>query len=130
MIWHHKNIDIEYRDGDQGALLDNLKVYVTYSDNSDSAGDSSNAIFQEVLLKTVESSAFSTNTTDFPTYNLQVSTQEFLNASNNTLEGIAVNDNFFTRFEVTLTDGRVFSTNNTGNNGGLNIDFSVNTLVQ
>ncbi len=124
------DVNLEYRDSDAGALLDKLDIYVSYFDRSENAGDSSNATFEEQLLRTVEETGFSNGENDFPVLNLVITTQEFLDLTNNTLDGIAPNDEYITRFEITLTDGRVFSTNNTGNNGGLISNFNIVTKVE
>ena len=124
------DVNLEYRDSENGALLDKLDVYVSYFDRSENVGDSSNAIFGELLLRTVEETDFSNGENEFPVHNLVITTQDFLDLTNNTLDGIAPSDEFITRFEITLTDGRVFSTNNTGNNGGLISNFNIVTRVE
>lgn len=124
------DVNLEYRDAQDGALLDKLDIYVSYFDRSENEGDSSNATFGEQLLRTVEETSFSNGENGFPVHNLVITTQDFLDLTNNTLDGIAPSDEFLTRFELTLTDGRVFSTNNTGNNGGLISDFNIVTRVE
>ncbi|WP_299209165.1 hypothetical protein [uncultured Dokdonia sp.] len=124
------NTTLEYRDAENGVLLDKLNVYITFIDNTENAGDSSNAIVrQEVLLRAVDATEFSIGQDDFPRYNLIVTTQDFLNITNNSLDGIAPGDDYIVRFEIVLTDGRVFSVNNTGSNGGLTSDFNIITTV-
>lgn len=124
------DVDLEYRDSQDGVLLDKLDIYVSYFDRSENEGDSSNATFGEQLLRTVQETSFFVGENDFPVHNLVITTQDFLDLTNNTLDGIAASDQFITRFEITLTDGRVFSTNNTGNNGGLISDFNIVTTVE
>ncbi|WP_299677364.1 hypothetical protein [uncultured Dokdonia sp.] len=124
------DINLEYRDAENGALLDKVDIFVTFLDKSENIGDSTSAITQEVLLRTVEDTSFSTGDNSFPVHNLIITTQDFLSITNNTLDGIATGDEYITRFEVTLTDGRVFSTNNTANNGGLISNFNVITSVE
>lgn len=120
------NTTLEYRDAQSGNLLDTMDVYVTFFDNSEEAGDSSNAIVdQEVLLSTIQSDAFNPGENNFPVLNLLVNTEDFLEITNNTLEGIEPGDRYNIRFELTLTDGRVFSSNNIGDNGGLSSDFNI-----
>jgi hypothetical protein len=124
------DINLEYRDAENGALLDKLDVYITFVDNTEDAGDSSNAVLEEILLRTVEETDFFNGDNDFPVHNLLITTQDFLDVTNNTLDGIASGDQYITRFIITLTDGRVFSTNNTGNNGGLISNFNIVTSVE
>ncbi len=124
------NTTLEYRDSQNGSLLDTMDVFVTFIDNSEDAGDSSNAIVdQEVLLSTIQNDAFNPGENNFPVFNLLVNTEDFLVITNNTLEGIEPGDLFVIRLELTLTDGRVFSSNNIGNNGGLSSDFIININV-
>jgi hypothetical protein len=99
---------LEYTDGEQGALLDKMNVYATFFDQS-ADGDSSAAITDEVLLRTVEETSFEIGINDLPTYQMTITAQEFLAATNNTNESIAIGDEFFTRLELVLTDGRTFS---------------------
>ena len=122
---------LEYRDAEQGTLLAEMQVFVTFFDNSEGLGDSTTAIVgSEVLLLTVNASQFTNGVSDFPLYPLVISSQEFLDATNNTLEGIATNDRFVTRLGLILTDGRVFSISNIANNGNLNTDFVIVTNVE
>lgn len=122
---------LEYRDGENGSLLDTMTVYITFMDNTENEGDTSSALVnQEVLFTTVDAASFGTGTNGFPVYDLAISSLEFLAATSNTTESIAVSDIFSTRFELLLTDGRIFSSSNIGNNGGLNSDFTINTEVR
>ncbi|MEP0262802.1 hypothetical protein [Dokdonia sp.] len=122
---------VEYRDSESGSLLDDFNIYITFLDNSDNTGDSTNALVrEEVLLRTVEPTEFTLGQDGFPRHNLIITTQDFLTITNNTLDGIASGDEYIVRFELVLTDGRVFSVNNTGDNGGLTSDFNIITTVQ
>lgn len=124
------DINLEYRDSENGVLLDKVDVFITFVDATGDVGDSTNAILDEILLRTIDDTSFSNGVNDFPIHNLLITTQDFLDITNNTLDGIASGDDFITRFELTLTDGRVFSINNTANNGGLINDFSFTTPVE
>ena len=122
---------LEYRDAENGTLLENMKVYITFRDFTQDEGDSSGALVnQEVLLRTIDAANFSNGANNFPVTDLNINAEDFLNTTNNTLSSIAAGDDFLTRLELTLTDGRVFSTNNISDNGGLNSDFSIITKVQ
>lgn len=124
------DVTLEYRDAVDGDLLEKLDVFITFVDSTEDAGDSSNAITEEILLRTVEAADFSTGSNEFPVHNLIITTQQYLDITNSTLETIAPGDDFIARFVLTLTDGRVFSTNNTGNNGGLISSFNIVTSVE
>ena len=122
---------VEYRDAENGSLLGEFRVYITYLDNTEDSGDSTSALVrQEVLLRVIESSTFENGQDGFPRHNLVITTQDFLAITNNTLDGISAGDEYIVRFEILLTDGRIFSINNTGSNGGLTSDFNVLTPVQ
>ncbi|GGG26687.1 hypothetical protein GCM10011344_29310 [Dokdonia pacifica] len=124
------DIDLEYRDAENGSLLDKVDIFVTFLDKTDNTGNNNGVIEEEVLLRTVENTGFSIGDNDFPVHNLVITTEDYLSITNNTLDGITAGDEYITRFEVTLTDGRVFSTNNTGSNGGLISNFNVVTSVE
>lgn len=122
---------LEYRDAEEGTLLDELQIFVLFMDNSEGEGNSTDAIVDsEVLVRTVNASEFETGELGFPRYNLVINSEDFLTATNNTVEGIATNDIFFTRLALFLTDGRVFSSSNISNNGNLNTDFIILTEVE
>lgn len=122
---------VEYRDSENGSLLDDFNIYITFIDNSENTGDSTNAIVnQEVLLRTVEPTEFTLGQDGFPRHNLIITTEDLLAITDNSLDGIAAGDEFIVRFELVLTDGRIFSENNTGSNGGLTSDFRIFLTVQ
>lgn len=99
---------LEYSDENQGQLLDKMNIYTTFFDQS-AEGDSSNAITEEVLLSAIEETEFQDGTNNLPTYQMTITAQEFLTATNTTNESIASGDMFATRLELVLTDGRTFS---------------------
>lgn len=99
---------LEYTDSEQGELLDKMNIYTTFTDQS-ADGDSSNAITTEVLLQTVEETEFEIGENNFPVFQMNISAQEFLTATNNTSTSVGSGDIFTTRLELVLTDGRTFS---------------------
>ncbi len=99
---------LEYSDSEQGQLLDKMNIYTTFRDNSDD-GDSAEAILEEVLLKSVDNTEFENGANNLPTYQMNITSQEFMSITNNTNESIGNGDEFFTRLELVLTDGRTFS---------------------
>ncbi|EAQ38676.1 hypothetical protein MED134_12286 [Dokdonia sp. MED134] len=121
---------LEYRDDENGTLLEEMRVYLTYYDLSEMSGDSTESLVeQEILFETIGASNFIAGENSFPVYDLAITADQFLSNTNNTSASIAAGDIFTTRFELLLTDGRVFTSTNTAVNGGLNIDFIINTEV-
>jgi len=124
-------VDLRYSDGSDNTLLETLNVYVTFFDNSEGQGDSAGSLERtEVLLRSVPNTEFGVDDNDLPSYTLTISLEDFLSATNNTATGIAVPDVFNTRLELELTDGRVFSTNNTADLGVGEATFSFITRVE
>ena len=99
---------LEYTDDEQGNLLDEMNVYTQFIDQSED-DDNTDVITTEVLLRTVDSETFLTGINNLPTHQLNITAEEFLNITNNTIETIEVGDSFTTRLELVLTDGRIFS---------------------
>ena len=107
---------IEEQDNQDGALLDNVNVYVTFEDGSEDEGDSTGATTSEVLLRTIGADQFTTDTPfGLPRFLLEITVQEFIAAVNlSGFEALFGGDVFTTRLELNLTDGRVFSVDNAG----------------
>jgi len=104
---------LEYQDQEDGNLLSNMDVYVSFNDNTDDNGDNTK---EEVLYETVNASEFAGGDRGFPQLTYSVSATAMQNALG--LEGDNIGfggDQFIVRFEVNLTDGRSFSSaNNSG----------------
>lgn len=100
-------IVVEEQDEMKGKLLDKLNVYIAYRDKSDDGIDSNK---EEVLLKSVAASAFTNSPRDLPmttiavTLGEVVSTFGFVDGDYNPADLVDL------RFEIVLTDGRTFST--------------------
>lgn len=103
-------VTLEYQDTEDGALLQDMNVYVAFVDNTDDGADNSVA---ESLYETVPASAFTTGDRGLPVITYQISAQEMQGATGLSNDQIGLGgDNFAVRFEVVLTDGRTFSAEN------------------
>lgn len=95
-------VEIEEQDSQKGALFQEIRLYVSRGSGV------------EKFLKTIPASSFSTGPRGLPTGKVTVTLQETL-----TLLGIAPGsftsaDKFNVRMALILTDGRVFTTTNSG----------------
>lgn len=103
------SVEIEEQDNQNGALLDNVQVYVSFRD--DSEGTTTN----ESLFTTVDASAFNTSTEfGLPRYTLNMTAGDMLGLSSVTEDDLFGGDIFFIRLVLNLTDGRSFSNDNAG----------------
>ncbi len=101
---------LEYQDTEDGALLQDMNVYVGYVDNTDDGADNSVA---ESLFETVPASAFSTGDRGLPVLTYMISAQEMQSSVGLSNDQLGLGgDNFTVRFELILTDGRTFSVEN------------------
>ena len=70
----------------------------------------------DVLLENVSASAFTQGESGFPEYQYSISANTMLSTLNLSADQIDGGDLFVLRYALNLTDGRTFSTANTGNN--------------
>ena len=97
---------IEEQDEEYGNLLNNVNVFVGFIDNFDDGVDNNK---EEVLVKTIQSSDFSTSSNGLPETTLSVVFQEAIDALNLAVGEYNGGDSFPIRLELVLTDGRKFS---------------------
>lgn len=102
-------IKLEEQDQEYGKLLSEMKVYVAYIDGKKVGGV--DASKPEVLLSTVSKSSFTTSASGLPIYEYSASLGESTTALGLTTWNVG--DVFAFRFELILTDGRVFSASST-----------------
>ncbi len=108
-------ITLEEQDELEGGLLQEVNVFVTYTDNSDIAGNSSSFTTTEILLDNIPASEFSPGPFGLPRVTVTYSVDELLAAiGGSSTDQIYVDDTFRFREELVLTDGRVFSVDNAG----------------
>lgn len=126
------SIILEQQDQEDGALLESVDVLVSFTDGSEDQGDSSSAITEEVLLRTLSADDFENGPFGLPRFNLNITAEEMLSSLNLTPENIFGGDTFTTRLILKLTDGREFSSDNAGGiitAGFFNSPFRYSTIV-
>jgi len=107
------SVVLEYQDDEDGDLLQELRVYVGFDDNTDDDVDNSK---EEVLSQSVPASAFTVGDRGLPQLTYAISAQELQSAVGLSNDQIGFGgDRFTVRFEILLTDGRTFSN---GQNSG------------
>lgn len=105
---------IEFVDLESGNLVDSYAIFVTFKDNtiaSDTAPD--NSISNEVLIQTWEKSSFVPGA-KYPTLDFTLSSQDAIDKLGLDLTIAEGGDAFIYRGEITLSDGRTFSSTNSG----------------
>ncbi len=113
------SVELEMQDEEDGALVDNLDVYISFRDNTVEEGETDYDVLEEVMAATIPSSEFTIGEYGFPRVTYTLTLQEMLNllsVDENILDG---GDQFYVRFVANLTDGRSFSnTENTDTSTG------------
>jgi len=104
------DISVEAQDVEDGNLVSEIKFYQSFIDNTDDGTDNSKA---EVLVSTTPNSALGTSTNGLPEFNASLLLSEALAINGLSAGQYNGGDQFLYRFELILTDGRVF-TNNVG----------------
>ena len=105
-------VELEYRDHEEGALLDSYDVYVSFRDNTDDGVDNSKP---EVFLKTITRDQMPINTEfGFPRGVLQITAVESINAVGLSADQLNGGDQFVYRLVLKLTDGREFTNDASG----------------
>jgi len=100
---------LEYQDNEDGALLSVMNVYTGFIDNTTGGANTKS----EVLAETIPASAFTTGDRGLPTYQYNLSAQQMQSSLGLANDQIGLGgDDFTIRFEVVLTDGRTFSSEN------------------
>lgn len=98
-------VTLEAQDIQKGKLLSEVKIYSAFV-NDGSIGD-------EVFIKSVPATEFTTGPFGFPRGDISVSLQEVLNKSGLKPGDFDSGDSFYIRLESVLTDGRIFTSTNT-----------------
>jgi len=100
-------VDLEYQDTEDGNLLSELEVYISFADNTDDGVDNSKA---EVLHESIPASSFAAGDRGLPILSYSFPGTEMLSALGMNVEDLGTGgDQFAVRFEVVLNDGRRFS---------------------
>jgi len=103
------SITAEVDDNNKGALLDYVDVYVSFVDNK---ADGNNYSKSETLFTTIDASEFSEGPNGFPAASFSTTLGELVNFMGLTLAQYNGGDVIPIRFEMFLTDGRRFSSDN------------------
>lgn len=105
---------IEFVDAEAGNLVESYSIYVTFKDNtiaSDTAPDYS--ISNEVLIETWEKSSFVSGDV-YPSLDITINAADAINKLGLDLTNADGGDTFIYRGEILLSDGRTFSSTNSG----------------
>ena len=109
---------IEEQDEENGALLQEVRVYINFDDNTSSNGTTSKA---ELLYQTIPASGFTVGDFGLPRASFKISLAEAVNALSLSSSEFTGGDAIDIRFELQLTDGRVFT--NSDSTGSLQGSF-------
>lgn len=103
------SIDIEEQDKENGALMESVDVFVQFLDHT---VEESNHSTQEIHLETLTPADFTTGSFDLPVTTLEYSFDELSDAVGIPISQIVCKDQFIIRLELSLTNGFVFTDEN------------------
>jgi hypothetical protein len=104
---------LEAQDSEGGALLSEIRVFVTFVDNTIEDGDPDLST-DEAALPSVSASSFTEGPFGFPRGDVSVTYAEAIAATGIDFDDIDGGDTFNFRLEAVLTDGRIFTNNAAG----------------
>lgn len=106
-------VTVEAQDAEDGKLLSEVRVFVSFVDNTiaDGAPDLSTS---EAALTTIPASSFTPGPFGFPRGDISATYAEAIAASGVALSDISGGDSFSFRLEGVMTDGRVYTNNANG----------------
>lgn len=107
------SVILEAQDNQNGNLLDKVEVYGSFIDNT--ADDVNNNV-DELFLFNIPRATFETGPIGLPRTTLNVTLTQLLSSLNLTNDQYNGGDQFVIRLKYVMTDGRVFSWENSGNN--------------
>ena len=105
-------VTLEENDEEGGTLMSHVDVYASFIDNTTEGGDLSVA---ETFFSTLNASDFDTSSGK-PVITHVITALELVGLMNLDAGELAATDLFVIRYELALTDGRVFTAVNTGTN--------------
>ena len=112
------SVDVELKDEQNGALLQSIEVYTSFSDNTILLGETMDISVAESFVKSIPASDFSTGANGLPVATIALTSAELFPGVD--FANAISTDEANVRIEVVLTDGRVFSSDDTNDNvGGL-----------
>ncbi|MCK0160641.1 hypothetical protein [Allomuricauda sp. F6463D] len=101
-------VELEMQDEEDGALVESLDVFVSFSDRTVEEGETDYSA-SEVQVATISSSEFTTGQYGFPRTTYSITLPEMLSALSLSETNVDGGDNFSIRFAANMTDGRTFS---------------------
>lgn len=101
-------VELEMQDVENGALVDNLEVYVSFVDNTVEEGETDYSK-SEVMVATIQSSEFTVGENGFLRTTYSITLPEMLAALSLSEDNVDGGDQFRVRFEAVMVDGRRFS---------------------
>ena len=104
---------LEYRDHEQGALLQGYTVYASYADNN--PDDGKDVSKPEAQFDVINASDFVNGPNNYPQHTYQAVLSEVLAALGVDFEDTSAGDQVKFRMELNLVDGRTFTNNASGN---------------
>ena len=107
------SVEVEEQDNQDGALLQSVDVFATFADNSADDGDTTGANFNEFSLGTIDASAFAPGPFGLPRTTITYSLDALNAGANLSPSQLFGGDTFTIRLSLNLTDGRVFSVDET-----------------
>lgn len=101
------SVDLEIQDQENGTLVQEVEVYVGFSDNSDEIGPGTDVA--ETLVETISNSTFTVGEFGLPRFSYSITLPELLSIVGRNESDITGGDQFPVRFELVLSDGRRYS---------------------
>lgn len=116
-------VEVEMQDEENGALVEDLDVYISFRDNTVEEGETDYDVLEEVMVATIPSSEFTVGEYGFPRASYSIALTEMLSILSVDEDILDGGDQFYVRFVANLTDGRSFS-------NGDNTDTSTGSFFQ
>lgn len=103
------HIEVEEMDIEDGGLLEEVEVSISFKDNTPSNGTNS---VSATLFETIPASEWVTGANGLPITSLVYTYQELITITGLTASQVAVKDQFLVHLNLKLTDNRVFNASN------------------
>lgn len=108
----------EEQDEENGSLLDEVRIYINFDDNTSANGTTSKS---ELLYQTIPANAFTQGEFGLPRSSFKITLAEAVSALSLDANDFTGGDAIDIRFELQLTDGRIFT--NSDSTGSLQGSF-------
>ncbi|MGS2740223.1 hypothetical protein [Sinomicrobium sp. M5D2P17] len=108
-------IVLEEMDYEDGTLLQEVRAYIRFQDNTDLESTLDEGIStDEVLFTTIPASEFATGDDGLPRYTFSITVDEMIATTGIDITEVKGGDNWIASFELELTDGRIFNKSTVG----------------